>query len=152
MSNEPIEPRPPYDFDYAAKVERKYIAEFWGSLREEEDVDYDWEDSPRKRVSTKAPEKVDLAWLLAQVPEGIKPSQIKMEFGYNASSMAFEDHYCRFYYEVKVPARKKELAEAKKKYKDDLAKYEQDLAAWRADQKAKRIRRMEADLKRLKGE
>ena len=147
---EPKKPYQPYKFEYEAKVERKYIYSCVESLGDEWDQEQDEKDEEKERP-LKPIGEVDLAWLLTQVPEGIKPEQIKIEFGYNASSMAFEDHYIRFYYDVTIPARKVEYKADKKKYEADLAQYEKDLIAHQEWHRAEEIRKTEEKLARLKG-
>lgn len=146
---EPIQPIPPYKGDYEGKVKRKYIYEFWETLNEDAEWDDDEEEEPRK--PTKDINKVDLAWLAAQIPDGISPSQIKIEFGYNASSMAYEDHYIKFYYEAKVPARKEEYKAAQKKYKEQKEQYDKDMAAYKAACREQEIKDTEEKLARLRG-
>lgn len=77
---------------------------------------------------------------------------IKIEFGYNASSMAYEDHYIRFYYEVTIPAKTKEYQLARKKYEADMKQYKEDMEAYKTASKAKKIKNMEEELKKLKGD
>lgn len=144
---EPVQPWPPSKYEYEKKIERRYIYEFWESLQEDE---YD-DDEEEKRVPVKDINKVDLAWLLSQLPEGINPSQVKIEFGYNASSMAYEDHYVKFYYEVTTPARKEEYKTAKKKYEQDKAQYDKDMAAYKVAKHQEEIAAAEAKLAKLKG-
>lgn len=145
---EPVQPWPPSKYEYEKKIERRYIYEFWESLQEDE-----WNDDEEeeKRVPIKDIAKVDLAWLLKQVPEGIDPGQIKMEFGYNANAMAFEDHYIKFYYEVKVPARKEEYKIAQKKYTKEKEQYDKDMAAYKVACREQEIKDTEEKLARLKG-
>lgn len=147
--NEPKQPYPPYKGDYDEKVEKRYIYEFWQSLQEDYEDDND--DDEERRVPVKDISQVDLAWLLAQVPEGIDPSQVKLEFDYNASSMSYDDHYIKFYYETTVPARKVEYKAAKKKYDEDIKQYEIDIIAYKAACREQEIKDAEDKLARLKG-
>src|ERR1700681_671657 len=121
---EPISPYPPHKYEYETRVERQYIYRYCQSLREDDydDDDDDDEDEMDEyaNLPTKDLHEVNLQWLITQIPPGLKPKDIKIEFGYNANDMAFEDHYVNFYHEVKIPARKA-------KYKADLAKYGEDL-------------------------
>lgn len=146
---EPKQPFPPFEFHYDEKVEKKYIYEFWESLREDDDDGWDDEEE-EKRVPEKPISEVNLAWLVSKVPEGVSLDQIKVEFGYNANCMAYEDHYVGFYYEVKIPARKKEFRAAMKKYKEDLAQYEKDLAEYNEACRLQEIKETEERLAKLK--
>jgi hypothetical protein len=147
----PVMPFPPMPFEYEEKIERKYIYRCTESLQEDEYDDEDEDDEP-KEVPKKPIAEVDLAWLLTQVPEGIDPSQIKIEFYYHASCMAYEDHHVHFYYEVTIPARKAEYDAARKKFEADKKQYDKDVIAWEEEQKNKKIKNMEKELKKLKGE
>lgn len=154
---EPIKPWPPSTWEYEARVERRYIYKYAAPLREDDsyedddDEDEESEDKdahlPKKEIS-----KVDLAWLLKQIPDGLTPKDIKIEFGYNANCMAYENQYVNFYYEEKIPARKDELKAAKAKYIEAFKKYEEDLAEYQAFSKAEEIRQTEEKLRRLRGE
>ena len=99
---EPIRPCEPYKWEYEAQVERKYI-------------------------SVKDISKVNLAWLIEQIPEGLSPADIKIEFGFEASSFAIENHYVGFYYVERVPARRAEFKADMAKYEENLKKYEETL-------------------------
>lgn len=145
---EPVRPYPPLSYQYEKTVERRYIYTFWETLQEDDG----WDDGEKKPEKPKKDiSKVDLAWLLTQIPEGISPSQIKIEFGYNANCMAYEDHYVKFYYEETIPARKEEYKAAKKKYEEENAQYEKDLAEYKLFLHNKEIEETEQKLARLKG-
>lgn len=145
--NKPQKPWPPNESEYWEKIERRYIYSCLQSLNED---DY-YEEDEGGEEEVKPIEKVDLGWLLTQIPKGIKPEQIKIEFGYNASSMAYEDHYVRFYYEVTVPARFDEYLLALKKYEEAAKQYKTDLAAYEKVCHDQEIKETEEKLARLKG-
>src|SRR5690349_1691459 len=96
---EPKRPFPPFAPDYDSKIERKYIYSYSATLLE----DYDEEEEEEREVPKKPINEVDLAWLVDEVPKGVTLDQIKIEFGYNANCMSYEDHYVKFYYEVEIP-------------------------------------------------
>jgi hypothetical protein len=156
---EPQEPSPPWEMDYRASVEHEFI--YYSLLRtlssslkvSFQDIDDDEPTEQEKKIAKlprKKPANVTLAWLLTLVPEGVKPEDIKIDFGYNASFMSYEDHYVGFYYDVKIPAKTKELKAAKEKYKLDLAQYEKDLVAYNEWKRNDEIRQTENKLKALK--
>lgn len=154
---EPIKPWPPMDYQYEACVERKYIYKFSDRAIDDDDYYNDDDDDEEEeseedaKLPKKPVDKVDLAWLLKQIPASHSPKDIKIEFGVNHNCMSLEDKYLNFYYEVKVPARKAELKAAKEKYKKDLKKYEEDLVAYKAFCKARDIQEAEEKLAKLKG-
>jgi mannose-1-phosphate guanylyltransferase len=151
---QPLNPFPPSHYEYDEKVERKYIYSYSQNLDEDYDPDEDDKDykDDDKTWNVKDISAIDLAWLISQIPEGVTPSQIKIEFGYNASSMSYEDHYVRFYYEVTIPARKEEYKAAQKKYKKDLEQYEKEMFVYEANCLAKEIEETKAKLARLTNE
>jgi hypothetical protein len=154
---EPIKPWPPMEYQYEACIDRKYIYKFSENAIPDEDYynddDEDEEESEEDAKLPKKPvDKINLAWLLKQIPDGVSPKDIKIEFGVNYNCMSLEDKYLNFYYEVKVPAKKAELKAAKEKYKNDLKQYESDMVAYEAYCKAKEIKEAEEKLARLKGE
>jgi serine phosphatase RsbU (regulator of sigma subunit) len=152
MIEKPVKPYPPYKYEYDARVERRYIYADSETLREDHYDEYDEEEENDRYPKPEKPvEEIDLGWLLKKIPEGIKPEQIKIEFGYNASSMSYEDHYIRFYYEEKVSARKAEYKAAMAKYEKDLKQYEKDLEAYEEAKRQQEIAETEAKLERLKG-
>jgi hypothetical protein len=114
----PYRPYAPSSYEYQERVERRYIYRFTETLLPEDSYDDESREveTPKKDIG-----EVDLGWLLTQIPQGVDPSQIKLEFGYNTSSMAYEDHYIRFYYNETIPKRTKEYNAAKKKYEEALA-------------------------------
>lgn len=141
---EPKRPYPPYSGQYAEKVEREYIYSFVESLQDDEQ--YDEDEEGEEEIPQKPIGEIDLAWLISQIPKGVTPGQIKIDCGYTASSMSYEDHYVRFYYEVMIPARDDEF----EAYRRDLAKYEDDMVAYQAAIKVNKIKDMEETLARLK--
>lgn len=148
---EPVMPWYPCSTDYSEKVERKYIYSYCESLNEDgyddEDEDEIEEEVPLKNISD-----VTLGWLLNQMPKNVTVDDIKIEFGYNASSMAYENHYVKFYYEVTVPAREEELVQAILKYKKEEEQYKKDRAAYEIYCKEQEIKNMQDALSKLKGE
>ncbi len=159
MFNEPLKPYPPAPYEYKEKIERKYIYVFSQSLQEddyEDELEEDEEETQEEKHLKELPQNdihdINLDWLLKQVPEGIDPSQIKMEFGFNASSMAYEDHYIKFYYEVVIPARTAEYELAQKQYKTQIKRYDLDLKAYQTEVMHNKIGAMEEELSRLKKE
>lgn len=145
----PVKPSPPYEYQYRERTERKYIYSFTQIFNHEGDRDYDDEGEDFGN-SEKEPHEVNLAWLLTQIPEGVSLDQIKMEFAYKASCMAYENHYVKFYYEATIPARTAELEAAKAQYASDLAIYEKNLAVYQQKIKEKEIADLEAKLAKLK--
>lgn len=146
----PQRPYPPYEHQYQEFVERKYIYQCKESLRED-DEEWDWdEDEDEEPEETIPIDQVDLGWLISQLPDGINPAQIKIEFGYRASSMAYEYHYVRFYYEVTVPAKPEEYEAAKAAYQQALEQYEKDVVTYEEWKAQKEIDDAEATLNRLK--
>ena len=157
----PISPERPYAYEFEERIERVYIYECIQSLQEEYEEDEDeekekadegfiFDENTLSWFKPKAIEEVDLAWLLTQIPEGIKPSDIKIEFGYHTSSMAYEDHYIRFYYEKTIPARPDEYKALMKKYNQDLKIYEKELKDWEEACLKLEIEETELKLKKLK--
>lgn len=137
----PEKPFPPYESSYESYVERVHIYSFTESLQ-----DYE-EDKPEKKdVDIR---KINLQWLLDKLPEGVTPKQVKISFGYNASSMSYDDHYVGFYYEKKIPACKKEYKLALKKYEAELAQYEKDLVIYNDWLKAEKIKQLKSQLNQL---
>ncbi len=151
---EPKKPFPPFEYEYEEKIVKKFIYQFSESLREDDyddDDEDDEEEEKKENIPDNPPQDISLAWLMTLVPEGIKPEQIKMDFGYNASCMSYDDHYVGFYYEVTVPARKAELLAARAKYESDLRQYEKDLKAYKEAKRLNDIKETEAKLAKLKG-
>jgi hypothetical protein len=146
--NKPKKPYPPFEFDYREKVERRYIYRFYQTLGDEWDEEHDEE----KEVPLKPIAEVDLGWLVSLIPERVSINQIKIDFGYNANSMAFEDHYVGFYYEVVVPARDAEFKAAQQEYEVALRQYEEDVKEYERVSREEEIRETEEKLARLKGE
>lgn len=153
----PHRPEPPKE-EYYTKVERKYIYQCSESLREDDDWDDEDEDEDTPKLPQKPITEVDLGWLLQQVPEGVTPSQIKIEFGYNASSMSYDDHYVNFYYEIVGKLDKKSYNQALKFYEEDMKRYEKEIKQYEKDKaegeakaKAEEIKELEEKLKELKG-
>ena len=144
---EPKRPYPPYSGEYEEKIERRYIYRFTESFQEDDGWDDDEEKEPEPEIPV---EDVTLEWLLSKVPPGITAAQIKIEFGYNASSMAFEDHYVRFYYEEVIPARKAEYEAALEQYKKDLKHYEHSVVVYKEFCRQEEIRKTEEKLAKLK--
>ena len=142
----PTKPYPPFQLDYAEKVERRYVYSFTESMHEDDG----WDEGDKEPEPAKPIAEVDLAWLLTQIPEGVTAEQIKIEFGYNASSMSYDDCFIKFYYEVIIPARKTEFKAAKVKYQANLKQYEQDVVAYEQECREKEIKATEEKLKRLK--
>ena len=154
---EPVRPWPPMDYQYEACVDRKYIYKFSeNALPDDYYDDMDDDEEEESEEDAKLPKKpvgeVNLAWLIKQIPDGVSPKDIKIEFGVNYNCMSVEDKYLNFYYEVKVPARKADLKAAKEKYKNDLKQYESDIVEYKAFCKAKEIKDAEENLARLKSE
>ena len=146
----PQKPIPPSRYEYKEKVEKRYIYRFTASLREDWDEEND-DDEDKPEVPLKPIEEVDLAWLMTLVPEGIKPEQIKIDFGYRASSMAFENHYVGFYYEVAIHARDAEYNVAIREYEAATRQYENDMAEYKVWAYKQEIKEAEEKLARLKG-
>lgn len=154
---EPSKPWPPSPWEYEASVERRYIYKHSENALDDEyyeDMDDDEEEESEEDAALPKKElhKVDLAWLIKQIPNDLSPKDIKIEFGLNRNSMSLEDMYLNFYYEVKIPARKAELKAAKIKYEEDLKRYEEDLAEYKAHCKLQEIKETEEKLRRLRGE
>lgn len=152
--DKPVRPYPPHSLNYEEKVERMYIYSYSESLQEEDGFEDEEDeafgvDAPKKEMPPL--EEVNLAWLVSQVPAGITLSQIKIEFGYNASSMAYEDHYVSFYYEVLVPARLSEYQADLAQYEKDIEQYKKDVVAYEEFCKQEEIKTMEEKLAKLKG-
>lgn len=144
----PIMPLAPFINQYAEHMEREYIYSFSEKLQEYDD--WDEEDCEEKKTPEKPINEVDLGWLLNKLPDGIKPSDVKIEFGYHANSMAYESHWVCFYYEVKVPAKKEEYKEAKKKFNKDMVKYKEEMEEYRKACHQKKIKETEDELEQLK--
>lgn len=153
---EPIMPRHPDEWEYKARVERRYIYKHSDRLRDDDtyEDDDDDEDEPGEDASLPAKDisEVNLAWLIKQIPKGLDTKDIKIDFGFNANCMAYEDHYVNFYYEEKIPARTAELKAVMSKYKEAFKKYEEDLVTYKAFCKARNIKEAEEKLAQLKGE
>lgn len=145
----PAWPSPPNEYLFKKRKERVYLYEVTESFREDDDEYYDDEDE-RPKKPEKPVHKVDLGWLLSKLPEGKTAKDVKIEFGYNASSMAYEDHYLRFYYEVDVPGDPKGLKKAKAEYAKKKAQYDKDMAAYQEAVVQQQIREKEEELARLK--
>jgi hypothetical protein len=145
----PIYPYGPSSYYYEEKVEKRYIYSYSQSLREHDDFDDD-DDEEEKEVPKKPIQDVDLGWLLTQIPEGISPSQIKIEFDYSASSMSYDDHYVKFYYNETIPARPEEFKAAKKEHDKKLEQYKIDLKIYEDAAHEKAIREAEDKLARLR--
>jgi hypothetical protein len=133
----PYKPWPPSKYEFKEKVEKRYIYRFTETLLDEEGYD---EESREVEKPKKDINEVDLGWLVSQVPEGISLDQIKLEFGFRTSSMAYEDHYIRFYYEELIPEQVEAYEAAKRKYKKNIVKYENDLKVYEAAMKEKEIK------------
>ncbi|MCK9459536.1 MAG: hypothetical protein M0R80_07850 [Proteobacteria bacterium] len=150
----PQKPFQPFHYDYEEKIVKRYIYRFTESLCEDECWDESEldDDEEKPEVPLKPIGEVDLAWLVSLVPEGIKPEQIKIDFGYNASSMSYEDHYVGFYYEVTVPARDAEFDAAMREYKAAERQYEADMTEYEVWAYKQEIKETEEKLARLKGQ
>lgn len=148
---EPVRPYPPFKPEFEEKIVRKYIYSCVESLEEEGWYDDEDEEKEELEGAGKPIEEVTLAWLLEQCPKGISPKDIKVEFGYNTSSMAYEDHFVRFYYETVIPARTVEYEEAVKEYEQSLERYEQAMMDYTEALRQQEIKATEAKLKKLKG-
>ena len=149
--HKPVKPFPPSPYKYEENTKREYIYSYYRSAHDDdgsdEDDKYNTEEwTPKKNIA-----EVDLAWLLTQVPEGISLSQIKVELGENSCCMSFDGYYVRFYYEVKIPARKVEYKAAKEKYEEDLKQYEEDVIKYTEACLVKEIKDTGAKLAKLKG-
>ena len=159
----PILPTQPYSYQYEERTERIYIYEYIQLLREECEI-YDDEIEEKAKegfsfnenenawVKGKPISEVNFEWLLSQVPDVIKLSDVKIEFGYHASSMAYEDHHVRFYYEKIIPAKAVEYKIAKAQYDQDLIVYNQAIKDWEETCHQLEIEEVEAKLKKLKGQ
>lgn len=159
----PIEPSRPYSFQFEERVERVYIYEFTQGLREDYETEeeefeekkadgyfYD-EDSDAWIKPDKPLEEVNLGWLMTQIPEGIKPSDIKIDCGYRASSMAYENHHVKFYYEITIPAKPKEFEALMGKYHEEMDVYNEKIKEWEKACRQQEIKETELKLKKLKG-
>jgi len=147
--NPPIRPTQPFITEYNAKVERKYIYRFVQSLK----VDYeDDENDEYKKIFLlkENPKDINLKWLLDNIPAGIKPENIKIDFGFNFNTMSYEDHYIGFYYEQKIPARQKEYKAAMKQFEIDLEQYNKDMEKYKEYQRLEEIKQVELKLEQLK--
>jgi hypothetical protein len=107
-------------------------------------------DDEKAKLPQKDINKVTLGWLLKQLPDGVTPDQVKVDFGYYASSMAFEDHHIGFYYEVKIPSRMKEYRAAQAKYEEDMKQFLKQQEAYEQYLVQEEIRKTEAKLQALK--
>jgi len=153
---QPIKPFPPFEYTYKARTERRYIYKFSENLQEGEDDFDDDEDKEEDKEDASLPKKdiskVTLSWLIKQIPDGLRHKDIKIEFGFKANCMAYENHYVNFYYEVKIPAQTDAYKAAKEQYQKDLKKYEQDLIDYNEYCKNKEIKETEEKLAKLKEE
>lgn len=150
----PNKPYPPSPFEFGKVVERKYIFSCTESLREEEfeeDEDEDEDEAPDPDEPQDTSD-ITLEQLMARVPVGLKLSQIKMEFDYNASCMSYDDHYVKFYYEVTKPPRNKEYKAAQEQFKKDMEQYEKDIVVYEQYRKEQKIKKTEEKLARLRGQ
>jgi hypothetical protein len=150
---EPKRPTPPWEYDYREKVEPRYIYSCFESLQEDEweDEEEDEDYEPPTQIAPEKPiSEVTLGWLLQHLPEGVTPDMVKIDFGYHASSMAYEDHHVRFYYEVTIPARTEEFEKASEQFRREMAKYEKDMEAYKEACRLYEIEQTEAKLAKLK--
>lgn len=161
----PVRPVRPYASQFEERIERVYIYECIQSFRGEDDywedddetieektkAGYVFDENTYSWVKPKPIYDVDLGWLLTQIPDGVKPSDIKIEFDYQASSMAYEDHYIKFYYEKTIPARPEEFKALMEKYNEELKVYDVAVEAWKEACRQLEIEETEAKLNRLKG-
>jgi len=153
---EPQKPYKPSLYEYEEKVEKKYIYSFTEKFDDEYDYgDNDEEDENEdENEDEKKPEipisELTLDYLVSKVPQGINLNQIKIQFGYKASDMAYENHYIHFYYEVLVPAKNEEYKIAMKQYEEDLKKYEDEIVQYKKFIHQEEIKKMEETLAKLK--
>lgn len=145
---EPNRPWPPSECLYAESVKKRYIYSYSSPLTEDGDEDVDEE----KELPKKPIEEVNLSWLIGEVPVAVKLDQIKIEFGFNAGAMSYEDHYVRFYYEETIPANLEGFAAAQRAYEIQKNQYDLEMKAYSDALKKYEIEQAEQNLARLKGE
>ena len=145
----PIQPIAPYALNFEEHMERVYIYQYAQSFRAEDD----WEADEDDEISTNSIsiDMVNLEWLISQVPEGIKLSEVKIDFDYYASSMAYENHWIKFYYDKLIPAREEEYQALKSQYEKDLIIYNEKIKDWKEICIQLEIEATEKKLKELKG-
>lgn len=138
--DKPIRPRYPIESMYEAGLKRCYIYKYFQTFREEdEDV-----------VNGKDISEITLSWLIEQLPENLKHKDIKIEFGYNSSAFAIEDHYVNFYYEIDTPDRMEDFKLAMANYQLDLKQYEKDQLIYEKYLNEQEIKKTEEKLATLK--
>lgn len=87
---------------------------------------------------------------MEKLPEGVSPNDVKIEFDFYATSMSYETHYVKFYYEKKIPAREADYKRDLAAYKENLAQYEKDYKAYQEACVDQEIKETEENLRKLK--
>jgi len=143
MLEKPCKPWPPSKLDYKKRTERQYLYSYKESLDYyREDEEDDEEEKPERDIKD-----VNLSWLISLIPEGVRPDEVKIKFGFETNAMGYENHYVKFYYEKEIPADPKGYKLAIKEYELLLAKYEKDLKLYEEALKKQEIEEAEKQIK-----
>lgn len=131
----------------------------WESMREDdydcdESCDYcDGEGCEECEKSEKA-EPIGLLTLqdiINKLPNGFTPGDVKVEFGYSANCMAYEDTWIRFSYrqEVDLQVELDKYAKEKERYEKEMVGYKRANKEYKAWKRAQAIAEAKAKLEAL---